>query len=104
MHQIVEDILAAQQREHEFDLYVQEEMQKLPPCEGINHPSGSYGHAPWAPAAYLLRYPCGFTVNTCAPWLDETLANYVFAICNGCDQQHLVAELTYTPLDVGWHR
>jgi hypothetical protein len=99
MFQIVEDMLAAQQREHEFDLYVQEELQKLPPCEGEAHPVGQNGHQPEAPAEYLCISPCGFSTMRCAGYVNDTkLYPRMRCTHGGCGEIHLVSDLYFIPL------
>lgn len=102
MHQIVEDILAAQQREHEFDLYIQEEMGRLPACDGVKHSEAVNGHQPDQPAQFLVVSPCGFARMRCNGWLTALLLGSDFLLCNygGCGEKHRVADLTYTSLDV----
>jgi hypothetical protein len=99
MFQIVEDMLAAQQREHEFDLYVQEELQKLPPCEGPLHPLGQNGHRSEESAKYLMAAPCGRDSLRCAAYVEDTLL-FAWIRCDsgGCGERHQVSDLTFVPL------
>lgn len=52
------------------DIQVEEEIHRLPPCEGQSHAKGTYGHVPSEPAGYLVGMPCGITMLMCAGWVE----------------------------------
>lgn len=99
MHQIVEDMLAAQYREHEFDLYIEEEIEKLPPCEMSGHADGGDFHEPEKHAEFWVISPCGLEKMACARWVRMG-ARTAATECRECGVTHSNNEYTYIPLDI----
>ena len=99
MHQIVEDMLVAQRNERDLDLKVNEEMQKLPPCEIRGHQDGGRDHDPEKPAEFWAISPCGLEKLACAKWVR--MGSLTPATdCIYCGHQHSNHEYTYIPLDI----
>lgn len=102
MDPIVKEMLEKVQfEEHELDLYVEEELSKLPPCEGDTHFRGLYGHVPDQGASWLMIAPCGSQWLACQGWC-EGLSRYTHLYCSpGCEGRHLNEELVAISLDLG---
>ena len=82
------------------DIQVEEEIHKLPPCEGESHPQGLYGHDPSQPAAYLVGPPCGLTLLMCAGWVEQPVSEdyYGQTLECLCGDWHDWEDISFIPL------
>lgn len=99
MDPIVKEMLEkVHQTDLDLDIRLFEEMQKLPPCEGLYHSTDDRCHNPSAPAAFWVIAPCGLDLMICAQWVQY--GSIAEATNCSCGAIHRSAEYTYIPLNL----
>lgn len=65
------------------------------PCEGPNHPNGTYGHIPTEVAGWLVSAPCGESSALCDGWVADCHLDLTRFVDCSCGKPHRLADLTY---------
>jgi hypothetical protein len=94
MTSAAEDLL----RDAYLEFVLDEEIDKLPPCEAVDsHPLGRYGHIIAQHATFMVGFPCGLVMMYCAGFVAHGPGTNLHC-SKGCGALHRWETLTIVPL------
>jgi hypothetical protein len=84
-----------------LEIFISEELEKMPPCDSLVHAEGRLGHVPEEPAAFLFIPGCGHDRMLCKAWVNQALSGeYAFYQCSRCEERTPLSQAVAIPLDI----